>query len=67
VNNASTGTDDSRNAKTTAAIRIDVNRKAQPEYKFSFFKKGVVTFRNLVLPSTSPVSKARIRKNGKSR
>ena len=65
VNNAITGTDDSRNAKATAAIRIDVNRKLSPNIIF-FFKKGVVTFRNLVLPSTSPVSKARIRKNGRA-
>jgi hypothetical protein len=65
VNNAITGTDDSRNAKVTAAIRIDVNRKLNPNIIF-FFKKGVVTLRNLVLPSTSPVSKARIRKNGRA-
>jgi hypothetical protein len=65
VNNAITGMDDSRNAKATAAIRIDVNRKLSPNIIF-FFKKGVVTFRNLVLPSTSPVSKARIRKNGRA-
>jgi hypothetical protein len=65
VNNAITGTDDNRNAKATAAIRIDVNRKLNPNINF-FFKKGVVSFRNLVLPSTSPVSKARIRKNGRA-
>jgi hypothetical protein len=65
VNNAITGTDDNRNAKATAAIRIDVNRKLKPNIIF-FFKKGVVSFRNLVLPSTSPVSKARIRKNGRA-
>ena len=62
VNNAITGTDDNRNVKATAAIRIDVNRKLNPNIIF-FFRKGVVTLRNLVLPSTSPVSKARIREN----
>ena len=65
VNNAITGMDNSRNAKATVAIRIDVIRKLSPNIIF-FFKKGVATFRNLVLPSTSPVSKARIRKNGRA-
>ena len=65
VNNAITGTDDNRNVKATAAIRIDVNRKLNPNIIF-FFRKGVVTLRNLVLPSTSPVSNARIRENGRT-
>ena len=65
VNNAITGMDDRRNAKATAAIRIDVNRKLSPNIIF-FFKKGVVTLRNLVLPSTSPVSKARISEKGRA-
>ena len=65
VNNVITGRDDSCSARVTAAIRIDVNRKLNPNIIF-FFKKGVITFRNLVLPSTSPVSKARIRKNGRA-
>ena len=65
VNNAITDTDDSGSVKAVTAIRIDVNRKLNPNTIF-FFKKGVVTLRNLVLPSTSPVSKARISEKGRA-
>ena len=65
VNNAITDTDDSGSVKAAVAIRIDVNMKLKPNIIF-FFKKGVVTLRNLVLPSISPVSKARISEKGRA-
>ena len=65
VNNAIIDNDDRGSVKAAAAIRIDVNRKLNPNMIF-FFKKGVVILRNRVLPSTSPVSRARISEKGRA-
>ena len=50
------------NAK--AARAMDVMKKIKPIIIF-FFKKGVVTFLNLVFPSSSPVKKDKTTKNGR--
>ena len=43
---------------------MDVIKKIKPIIIF-FFKKGVVTFLNLVLPSSNPVKKDKTTKNGR--
>ena len=50
--------------KAKAARAMDMIKKIKPIIIF-FFKRGVVTFLNLILPSSNPVKKDKTTQNGR--
>ena len=64
VKYSNVGVEGNCSVKAKAARAMDVIKKIKPIIIF-FFKNGVVTFLNLVFPSSSPVKKDKTTKNGR--